>query len=340
MAQLTEDREQAADIVVPGVRTGRANPLVQVWYLLRRYPVIPGTVISLLIVVGVFAPQLSPTNWEKQNVRNFREHPQTFFRADEHNAPVNEADFDLETRDGRNALRAANAQHHGRLAFVLGGDALGRDVLSRVVGGARTSLKVAGIALATGTTVGVMMGLTAGYFGGLVDEIIMRIVDMWLGLPFLLVAILASVTIGASERTVMILLALLAWTGFVRLVRADVLVIKTLDYVASARVAGASDFRIIFKHIFPGTVSTILVVASLNVGGLILAEAGLSFLSVGIPDPIPTWGKSVSEGRSYLETSWYISFWPGFAIFLTVMSLNFFGDWLRDRLDPRLRQIN
>ena len=138
----------------------------------------------------------------------------------------------------------------------------------------------------------------------------------------------------------MILLALLAWTGFVRLVRADVLVLKTLDYVASARVAGASDFRIILRHIFPGTVSTILVVASLNVGGLILAEAGLSFLSVGIPDPIPTWGKSVSEGRSYLETSWYISFWPGLAIFLTVMSLNFFGDWLRDRLDPRLRQIN
>lgn len=209
-----------------------------------------------------------------------------------------------------------------------------------MIGGTRTSLKVAGIALAAGTTVGVIMALVAGYYGGLIDEIIMRIVDMWLGLPFLLVAILAAVTIGASERTVMILLALLAWTPFVRQIRADVLILKTTDYVASARIAGASDIRIIFRHIFPGTMSTVLVVASLNVGGLILAEAALSFLSVGIPDPIPTWGKSVSEGRSYLETSWWISFWPGFAIFLVVMSFNFFGDWLRDRLDPRLRQVN
>ena len=168
----------------------------------------------------------------------------------------------------------------------------------------------------------------------------MRIVDMWLGLPFLLIAILASVTIGASERTVMILLALLAWSGFVRQIRSDVLVLKTRDYVAAARVVGASDIRIIVRHIFPGTVSTMLVIASLNIGGLILAEAALSFLSVGIPDPIPTWGKSVSEGRAFLETAFWISFWPGFAIFLVVMSLNFFGDWLRDRLDPRLRQIN
>ena len=340
MAQIVDVPEQPGEIVIPGARLGRPNPLARGWFLLRRYPIIPGIVMTTLVIVGVFAPQISPTDWEKQNIRNFREHPQTFFRADEHNAPIFESDFDLDTRDGRNALRAASATHHGRFVFVLGGDPLGRDVLSRMIGGTRTSLKVAGIALAAGTTVGVIMALVAGYYGGLVDEIIMRIVDMWLGLPFLLVAILAAVTIGASERTVMILLALLAWTPFVRQIRADVLIIKTTYYVASARIAGASDIRIIFKHIFPGTMSTVLVVASLNVGGLILAEAALSFLSVGIPDPIPTWGKSVSEGRSYLETSWWISFWPGFAIFLVVMSFNFFGDWLRDRLDPRLRQVN
>ncbi len=340
MAQITDTQEESREIQIPGIRTGRPNPLAKGWFLLRRYPVIPGFVISLLIIVGVFAPQVTPTNWEKQNLRNFAEHPQTWFRADEHNAPVNEADFDLETRDGRHALRAANGTHHGRFVFILGGDHLGRDVLSRVVGGARTSLKVAGIALIAGTTVGVAMGLVSGYYGGIVDEIIMRIVDMWLGLPFLLVAILASVTIGASERTVMFLLVLLAWTPFVRQVRGEVLVLRTLDYVAAARIAGASDVRIIARHIFPGTISIVLVVASLSVGGLILAEAALSFLSVGIPDPIPTWGKSVSEGRTYLETSWWISFWPGFAIFLVVMSLNFMGDWLRDRLDPRLRQVN
>jgi len=340
LAQISSTGEQPAAILVPGTGTGSRNPLAQGWFLLRRYPIIPGIVIGLLIVVGLFAPQLSPADWEKQNLREFQHHPQTFFRADEHNTPVNEAEFDQETREGRNALRAAKGQYHGRFVFILGGDHLGRDVLSRAVGGARTSLKVAGIALAVGTLVGVAMAIVAGYYGGITDEIMMRIVDIWLGLPFLLLAILASVTIGASERTVMILLALLAWVPFVRQVRGDVLVIKTLDYVAAARIAGASDLRIMFRHIFPGTMSTVLVIASLRVGGLILAEAALSFLSVGIPDPIPTWGKSVSEGRSYLETSWWISFWPGFAIFLTVMSLNFFGDWLRDRLDPRLRQIN
>ena len=275
--------------------------------VLKRYPISSIVILGLIGFMAVFAPLIAPHDHLIGELR------------DRHIPPV---------------LVGGDTNH------ILGTDSLGRDILSRLIYGSRISVIVGVVTLIIGGGFGTIMGLISGYAGGWVDEIIMRIVDMWLGLPFLLVAILASVTIGASERTVMILLALLAWTGFVRLVRADVLVIKTLDYVASARVAGASDFRIIFKHIFPGTVSTILVVASLNVGGLILAEAGLSFLSVGIPDPIPTWGKSVSEGRSYLETSWYISFWPGFAIFLTVMSLNFFGDWLRDRLDPRLRQIN
>jgi len=339
LAQITDAPEQAGEVVARRAWTGWSNPFARGWFLLRRYPIIPGIVITLLVVVGVFAPQLTPTNWEVQALQH-REHAQTWGRGDEHNTPVVESEFDLETRDGRNALRAAKKEHHNRWTYILGGDHLGRDVLSRVIGGTRTSLKVAGIALAAGTTAGVILALVAGYYGGVVDEIIMRIVDMWLGLPFLLIAILASITIGTSERTVMILLALLAWSPFVRQIRADVLILKTTDYVAAARVVGASDIRIIFRHIFPGTVSTMLVVASLNIGGLILAEAALSFLSVGIPDPIPTWGKSVDEGREFLDTSWWISFWPGFAIFLVVMSLNFFGDWLRDRLDPRLRQIN
>ena len=339
MAQITDAPESAGEIVTGRARTGWPNPFARGWFLLRRYPIIPGIVITLLVVVGIFAPQITPTNWERQALQH-REHPQTWGRADEHNTPVVESDYDLSTSEGKNALRAANKEHHNRWTYILGGDQFGRDVLARVIGGTRTSLKVAGIALAAGTTVGVILALVAGYYGGIVDEIIMRIVDMWLGLPFLLIAILASVTIGASERTVMILLALLAWSGFVRQIRSDVLVLKTRDYVAAARVVGASDIRIIVRHIFPGTVSTMLVIASLNIGGLILAEAALSFLSVGIPDPIPTWGKSVSEGRAFLETAFWISFWPGFAIFLVVMSLNFFGDWLRDRLDPRLRQIN
>ena len=135
------------------------------------------------------------------------------------------------------------------------------------------------------------------------------------------------------------LLALLAWSPFVRNIRAEVLTLKELDYVSMARVAGSSGTRIMIRHLLPGVVNTVVVIATLQVGGLILAEASLSFLGVGIPPPTPAWGLMVAEGRQWLTTAWWISFFPGLAIFLVVMSLNFFGDWLRDKLDPRLRQV-
>ncbi|MGA0276155.1 MAG: ABC transporter permease, partial [Dehalococcoidia bacterium] len=143
-----------------------------------------------------------------------------------------------------------------------------------------------------------------------------------------------------AEGVVGFLIALVAWPPIVRQVRADVLTIRGMDYVMAARVAGASNIRLIIRHVLPGTFSTILVVASLRVGQLILTESTLSFLGAGIPDPVPAWGKSVSDGRQFIEEAWWISFFPGFAIFLVVMALNFFGDWLRDRLDPRLRQLD
>jgi peptide/nickel transport system permease protein len=168
----------------------------------------------------------------------------------------------------------------------------------------------------------------------------MRLEDVWLSLPFLLIALVAAVVIGKSFGVVMGLLALLAWSAFVRNVRAEVLSLKTRDYVALARVAGAPTTRIIIRHILPGVVNTIIVIATLRVGQLILAEASLSFLGAGIPAPTPAWGLMVAEGRDYLGTGqWWISFFPGMAIFLVVMSLNFLGDWMRDRLDPRLRQL-
>ena len=181
----------------------------------------------------------------------------------------------------------------------------------------------------------------SGYFGGWTDEILMRIVDIWLALPFILIALVIAVALGKQTVGVVILLiAMLAWTPFVRQVRADVLGIKSRDYILAARISGASNIRIMWKHVLPGTFSTVLVVASLRVGQLILAESILSFLGAGIPDPIPAWGKSVNDGRAHIELNWWISFFPGLAIFLVVMSMNFFGDWLRDRLDPRLRQLD
>ena len=222
----------------------------------------------------------------------------------------------------------------------LGGDHIGRDLLSRVIHGARVTLTVSMIALLSGLLVGVAMGLIAGYFGGFIDEVIMRITDIWLGIPFILLAIVVVIAVGQTFVILLMLLALTVWATFVRNVRGEVLSIKERDYVSLARVAGASTFRMIIWHILPGVVNTIIVLATLRVGQVILTESILSFLGAGIPPPTPAWGAMVNDGRLYINDAWWISFFPGLCIFLLVMSLNFFGDWLRDRLDPRLRQLD
>ena len=205
--------------------------------------------------------------------------------------------------------------------------------------GARTSLMVVTVSIVVGTIIGTGLGLIAGYFGGLIDEIIMRLVDIWYGIPFVMVALIVAITVGAGLYTMMGLLAAASFAGFVRQVRAEVLSIKERDYVALAIVAGASPPRILIMHILPGVLNTVVVIVTLSTGGLILAEAFLSFLGAGIPPPTPTWGAMVADGREYLRTAWWITVVPGIAILLIVLALNFLGDWLRDRLDPRLRQV-
>ena len=239
-------------------------------------------------------------------------------------------------------LQQANLRAKVRVptsSYLLGGDNIGRDVLSRLIHGARVSLVVVSIALASGLLIGVSMGLVAGCFGGLIDEIVMRVTDILLGLPFILVAIVVVIAIGQTFIILIGLLALLSWTPFVRNVRGEVLSLKTRDYVSLAQVAGASTFRIMVWHLLPGVINTVIVIATLRVGQLILTEAILSFLGAGIPPPTPAWGAMVNDGRVYVEDAWWISFFPGFCIFLVVMSLNFLGDWMRDRFDPRLRQL-
>ena len=227
----------------------------------------------------------------------------------------------------------------GTTDFVLGTDALGRDMLSRIIYGARITALVAGVALIVGGAFGTAMGLVSGYFGGWIDEVLMRIVDIKFSLPFILIALALTLIYGSSLTLLLALLAFLNWGGFARQVRGEVLLLREMDYVKLAKVAGASTPRILIKHIFPGVANTVAVVATLSVGGLILAEAGLSFLGAGIPPPTPAWGSMTASGRLYIATSWWASVMPGLAIALVVVALTLLGDWMRDRLDPRLRQI-
>ena len=168
----------------------------------------------------------------------------------------------------------------------------------------------------------------------------MRIVDLVYATPFLLIALVAAVVFGASLQLVLILLTIFSWPIFARQTRGLTLQLKNMDYVASARVTAASEFRIAFRHILPGVVNTIVVIATLQIGSLILTESVLSYLGVGIPAPQPAWGSMVADGREFVTTAWWVPVMPGAAIFLTVFAFNFIGDWLRDYLDPRLRQIN
>jgi peptide/nickel transport system permease protein len=243
----------------------------------------------------------------------------------------------------RSRLEARNAppgwSSEDAAAYLLGGDHIGRDVLSRLIHGTRISLMVAGTVLVMGAFIGSIVGIAAGYLGGVVDEILMRLVDFTYAVPFILVALVAAVIWDPSLQLVIILLAIFTWPPFARQVRVETLQLKAMDYVAMARVSGASGMRIAFKHILPGIVPTVMVMASLQVGALVITESVLSFLGVGIPAPDPSWGSMVSQGRNYVATAWWISFFPGVAIFLIVFSMNFLGDWLRDTLDPKLRQL-
>lgn len=227
----------------------------------------------------------------------------------------------------------------GSSTYLLGTDHLGRDILSRMIYGARISLIIVVITLGIGGAMGTAVGLIAGYYGGIVDELIMRIVDVFLAMPLVLVALVLVVTVGQSFFIIVVVLVLFIWVRFARQIRGEVLSIKTKDYVALAKVAGASTPRILITHIFPGVINTLIVVGTLQVSIVILVEATLSFLGAGVPPPTPAWGSMVSDGRDFLADAWWISTMPGLAILLTVISLNLFGDWLRDILDPRLRQL-
>ena len=274
---------------------------------MRRLPLIPMLFLAIFVITGFGAPWIAPRNPERGEIRS-RNVPPAWLEG-------------------------------GTSEYLLGTDHLGRDLLSRVIFGARISLAVVAVTLGVGLVIGVPSGLIAGRYGGWLDELLMRIVDIKLAIPTILLALVLVLALGQSSLIIIAILAIAVWPRFARNVRGEVLQLKTMDFVALAKVAGASIPRILFGHIFPGVINTLIILATLEVGIVILLESTLSFLGAGVPPPTPAWGSMVSEGRDRLAVAWWISTMPGLAIMVTVLSMNLFGDWLRDRLDPRLRQL-
>ena len=239
----------------------------------------------------------------------------------------------------RNRLKPPVWLEGGSWLYPLGTDDLGRDIWSRMIFGARVSLTVGLFAVGGAGSIGVALGLIAGYMGGRTDAVLMRVTDAALAVPLILVALLFVVTLGQAFVNVIIALAILLWSRYTRVIRSEVLSLKERDFVALARIAGASHLRIMVRHILPNIMNTTVVLFTLQLGTVILVEASLSFLGAGVPPPTPAWGTMVADGRDFTATAWWISFFHGVAILVTVLSFNLFGDWLRDRLDPKLRQL-
>jgi peptide/nickel transport system permease protein len=299
----TDQRREGVGRFGPGYRFRWAQAIIR----LRRFPIVAGTILSLILLMGLIGPYVAPHN------------PRGGELKDSLLPPV--------WLDG------------GSGEYLLGTDRFGRDMFSRLVAGARISLMVSFSTVLAAAAIGTVLGIAAAQFGGIVDSLIMRVVDILLGFPLILIAIVVAVVLGPSLQNVILLIAFTVWGGYARLIRGEVLSIRERDFVAAARICGAPWHRIMFVHLFPNIVPILTVLATLQLGNIIILESSLSFLGVGIPPPTPAWGLMISDGRDYVVDAWWISVVPGVAILLTVMSMNLFGDWLRDTVDPFQRQV-
>jgi len=278
---------------------------------LRRLLGNPGGTVGLVLValvmsVAVLAPLLSPHDPAQQDIVS-RLQPPFWARG-------------------------------GSLDHPFGTDSVGRDILSRVIYGSRISIFVGLVATAASALMGVSLGLIAGYLGGTSDSVISRLGDVQQAIPFLVLAIAVAALLGPGLWNLIFVLVITTWVTFFRVVRGDVLSVREEQYVLSARAIGASSLRIILRYILPNVAASIIVIATLLVANMIIFEASLSFLGLGVPSSIPTWGRIVADGREYLADEWWIAVFPGLAILITVMGINLLGDWLREDLDPRWRR--
>ena len=274
----------------------------------RRLPWLPLAALVFmlaLVVMAVAAPWIAPHDPERQSLR------------------VRLATPTLEGADGR--------------AHPLGTDHLGRDVLSRVIYGARVSLVIGFAAVAVGSLVGSSLGILAGFKGGWVDSVIMTLADAQLAFPFILLAIGIIAVLGPSFPTLIVVIGLSGWVGYARVLRSQVLVLRSREFVDAIHALGGSVARIVLKHILPNVVSSLIVIATLELARAVVLEATLSFLGLGIQPPTPSWGGMIQEGREYLDTAWCISTFPGLVLMAMSLVVSRTGDWLRDVLDPTLR---
>lgn len=266
----------------------------------NKFALVGGILILILFILALFAPIISPYSPNEQNLYNRLQHP--------------------------------SSKH------ILGTDELGRDIFARMLFGARVSLSVGLLAVGISTSIGVILGSIAGYFGKFIDNVIMRFVDIMLCIPTLFLILMLIVFLGPSIFNVMLVIGLTGWTDIARLVRAEVLSLKEREFILSAKAIGASHLRIIFKHIIPNSLSPVFVSVTFGVAGAILLESGLSFLGLGVQPPTSSWGNILTSGKDYIETAWWLTLFPGLAIFITVVSYNILGEGLRDVLDPRVIQ--
>ncbi|NQW23018.1 MAG: ABC transporter permease [SAR202 cluster bacterium] len=227
----------------------------------------------------------------------------------------------------------------GSWSHPLGTDPLGRDILTRITYGARVSIIISATALGVGGGFGTMIGLLSGFYRGKIDTLLMRLADITLAFPLILFAILLVMVLGPSMLNVIIAISLVLWARYARVIRGEVLGLMERDFIARARVSGASDFRIMTRHLLPNVMPTLIVLLTLQVGWVIIVEASLSFLGAGIPPPTPAWGSMLADGREYVSSAWWVTTVPGIAIMLVVLAFNLCGDWLREKLDPKQRSV-
>ena len=272
------------------------------------YPVIPLAILATITFVAIFANQLAPHNPEV-GILTARFKPPFWVAG-------------------------------GTTEYLLGTDQLGRDVLSRLIFGARISMVVGFTAVIFAGFVGTMLGIISGYLGGWVDQVVMRLTDTWLALPALTFAIFLAAIVGPSMWNIVIILGAVYWTRYARVIRSEVLSLKEREFVRLAIVAGCSKWAIMRRHILPNVINSAIVLGTLMLGVVIVAEASLSFLGVGVPPPQPAWGLMLADGKQGLMVGyWWLTVFPGLCIMLMVLSANLLGDWLRVKLDPQLRQL-